>query len=134
MASRTGYACRLLRKAHRQGTALAVTGPRAALLEFDRELWTFAAAEFVPHAWTEDAGAVPARLHASTVWLGPEPLAALVHDALLNLGDEPPPGFETFTRVFEVVSADGSDRPAARERWKAYERRGYAIKHHEVKG
>jgi len=47
--SRTGYACRLVRQAQRQGMALAVTGPAAALAEFDRELWSFAGPEFVPH-------------------------------------------------------------------------------------
>jgi DNA polymerase IIIc chi subunit len=30
------------------------------------------------------------------------------------------------------VSVDDADRQAARERWKAYARRGYPIKRHEV--
>jgi DNA polymerase-3 subunit chi len=51
---------------------------------------------------------------------------------LLNLGSQTPPAFETFERVFEVVSIDDADRQAARERWKAYARRGYPIRKHEV--
>ena len=130
--SRTGYACRLLRRAQRQGMALTVTGPVEALNEIDRELWTFAGAEFLAHGWIERAAEVPASLHATTIWLGANPIDAPRHDVLLNLGSETPPAFETFERVFEVVSVDDADRQAARERWKAYARRGYPIKRHEV--
>ena len=130
--SRTGYACRLLRRAQRQGMGLAVAGPAEALEEIDRELWTCAGPEFLAHSWIERAAEVPESLHATTIWLGTRPIDAPRHDALLNLGSEPPPAFETFERVFEVVSVDDADRQAARERWKAYARRGYPIKRHEV--
>jgi len=112
--------------------ALTVTGPADALNEIDRELWTFAAPEFLAHGWIERAVDVPASLHATTIWLGANPIDAPRHDGLLNLGNETPPAFETFERVFEVVSVDEVDRQAARERWKAYARRGYPIKRHEV--
>ncbi|HEY2561675.1 MAG TPA: DNA polymerase III subunit chi [Caldimonas sp.] len=130
--SRTAYACRLLRRARRQGMAMAVAGPAEALNELDRELWSFSAPEFLPHNWIERAGEVPEALHATTIWLGENPIDAPLHGALLNLGRTAPPAFETFERVFEVVSRDEGDRQAARERWKSYERRGYPIKHHEV--
>ncbi len=130
--SRAGYACRLLRKARRQGLGLAVAGPREALLGLDRELWTFEPSEFIPHEWVEHADRVPARLRPRTVWLGGDPSQAPVHDALLNLGDGAPAGYETFARLFEVVSTDEADRNAARERWKGYARRGYLIKKYEV--
>ncbi len=132
--SRAGYACRLIRQAQRQGLALAVTGPAAVLADFDLALWSFGEAEFVAHDWIERAGTVPPSLHATTVWLGEKPLDAPVHDALVNLGDGLPPGFETFGRVFEIVSTDEADRHGARERWKAYAHRGYPIKKHEVSG
>jgi DNA polymerase-3 subunit chi len=130
--SRTGYACRLLRRAQRQGMALAVTGPAEALNELDRELWTFAAPEFLAHGWIDRRAEIPESLHATTIWLAADPIEAPRHDALLNLGSETPPAFETFERVFEVVSLDEADRQAARERWKAYAKRGYRIKRHEV--
>jgi DNA polymerase-3 subunit chi len=130
--SRTGYACRLIRRAQRQGMTLMVAGPADLLIEFDRELWAFAGPEFVPHSAIERIAEVPAALHATTVWLGANPLAAPVHDALVNLGDETPRGFETFARVFEIVSGEEADRQAARARWKAYAHRGYPIKRHEV--
>ena len=112
--------------------ALTVTGPVDALNEIDRELWSFAGPEFLAHGWIERAGEVPASLHATTIWLGVNPIEAPRHDVLLNLGRETPPAFETFERVFEVVSVEDADRQTARERWKAYARRGYPIKRHEV--
>ncbi|MEP7301069.1 MAG: DNA polymerase III subunit chi [Caldimonas sp.] len=132
--SRTGYACRLLRKAARQASPIAVTGPREVLAELDRELWALGPTEFVAHAWVAEKDAVPARLHASTVWLAPDALAAPVHEALVNLGETAPHGFESFERLIEVVSADAADRAAARERWKGYAARGYSIDRHEGAG
>jgi DNA polymerase III subunit chi len=130
--NRAGYACRLVRQAQRQGMALTVTGPAAALAAFDHELWSFAGAEFVAHSPIERLAEVPAALHATTVWLSADPLAAPCHQALVNLGDELPAGFETFARLFEIVSHDEADRQSARARWKTYQHRGYPIKRHEV--
>jgi DNA polymerase III subunit chi len=130
--SRTAYACRLLRRAQRQGMAVAVAGPAEALREIDGELWSFAAPEFLAHHWSERAGEVPEALHGSTIWLGENPIDAPLHGALLNLGSTPPPAFETFERMFEIVSLEEADRHAARERWKSYARRGYPIRRHEV--
>ncbi|MDQ2927417.1 MAG: DNA polymerase III subunit chi, partial [Pseudomonadota bacterium] len=69
VSSPTGYACRLLRKALRRGSAVAVTGPEATLIALDRELWAFEPTEFVAHSWAADADSVPASLRAGTVWL-----------------------------------------------------------------
>lgn len=132
--SRMEYACRIARKAQRQGSALAVAAGQIALAEFDLQLWRFAPAEFVPHSFAERSGDVPERLHASTVWLTTDALVAPLHDALLNLGDEVPAGFETFARLYEIVSTDEADRTAARDRWKRYADRGYAIRRHEAGG
>ena len=129
---RAGYACRLLRKARRQGLGLAVAGPRDALASLDHDLWSFEPSEFVPHDWVEHVERVPAPLRQRTVWLAADAVQAPVHDALLNLGDTAPTGFETFSRVFEVVSTDEAERAAARERWKSYARRGYLIRKYEV--
>ena len=130
--SRTDYACRLLRKASRQAAPVAVTGPQDRLAELDQALWAMAPAEFVAHAWVREAEAVPAGLRDGIVWLAPDPLASPVHETLLNLGDAAPRGFESFERLIELVSTDESDRATARERWKSYAGRGYAIARHEV--
>lgn len=127
-----GYACRLLRKATRQGSRVAATGPEALLAELDRALWSFDPIEFVPHVRLQPGQALPAHLRATPVCLVSTPATALHHEVLVNLGSEPPVGFESFERLVEIVSTDEAARQAARARWKHYSTRGYAIETHEV--
>ena len=55
-------------------------------------------------------------------------LTTLPHDGcLLNLSDELPPGFSRFADLIEIVSTADSDRLPARERFKFYRERGYAL-------
>ena len=49
VADELAFACRLLRKAYHQGARVLVRAPSARLARLDRELWTFAEREFVPH-------------------------------------------------------------------------------------
>ena len=127
-----GYACRLLRKATRQGARVMVTGEAVVLAGLDRALWSFDPIEFLPHVLLRRGEAVAERLRATPVCLAEDLSGALHHDVLVNLGNEAPPGFETFARVIEIVSGDAQDRSAARMRWKHYAARGYAIERHEV--
>ena len=129
---RLSYACRLLRKATRTGARVVVTAPSATLAQIDRALWTFDPLDFVPHVRVAPGGAVAPRLKDTPVWLVERTADAAHHDVLLNLGLEPPSGFESFGRVIEIVSADADERASGRERWKHYAGRGYEIKRHEV--
>ena len=129
---RTEYTCRLLRKATRQGARVVVTGSGEVLAGLDRALWTFDPLEFVPHVMLRGNEAVPPRLRETPVWLLEDPAVSAHHDVLLNLGHEPPVGFESFARLIEIVTAEYDDRAAARGRWKHYSSRGYDIKRHEV--
>ncbi len=129
---RLAYACRLLRKATRQNARVTVTGEARTLAELDRALWSFEPTEFIPHVLLRDGEAPPARLQATPVWLTATPAGAPHHEVLLNLGAEPPAGFESFERLIEIVSTDDAERAAARARWKHYAARGYAIEKHEV--
>ena len=137
VGDRLGYTCRLLRKALRKGTKVAVTGAPGLLAELDRALWTFDAGEFLPHLRLA-AGAAPSAQHRHTpLWLvddarGAEHLPVLVN--LANLDHEPPRGFESFERLFEVVSDDAAELAAGRRRWKHYAGRGYAVAMHEAVG
>ncbi|MNT94878.1 DNA polymerase III subunit chi [compost metagenome] len=55
------------------------------------------------------------------------------HEVLLNLGAEVPEGFGRFEKLIEVVSAhDEEDRGLARNRWRHYASRGYAIVRHDL--
>jgi DNA polymerase III subunit chi len=128
-----GYACRLLRKASRQGAQVIVTAPPATLAALDTALWTFDPIEFVPHVLIAPGGVIAERLRATPVWLVAQVSDAASHEVLVNLGPEAPEGFESFAKVFEIVSTDTEAVAAGRQRWKHYASRGYAIKHHEVR-
>lgn len=129
---RLEYACRLLRKATRQNARITVTGSTPVLAELDRALWSFEPTEFIPHVLLRDGQALPERLADTPVCLSTTLAGAPHHDVLLNLGAEPPAGFESFERLIEIVSTDDDERAAARARWKHYAARGYAIEKHEV--
>ena len=133
-----GYACRLLRKAVRKGSHVAVCAEAARLQQLDRALWTFDPLDFTPHLRLAPGAAPPPRLAATPVWLleagGAEPLrASPVHEVLVNLGPEPVPGFESFERVLEIVGQDAESVGAGRRRWRHYAERGYAVRHHEAR-
>lgn len=133
LGDRLEYGCRLLRKALRRDAQVAVVGPPRVLNELDRVLWTFDPLDFVPHLRLIGDAPVPDALRRTPVWLVDHAGAAPHHDVLLNLGDEVPEGFESFARVVELVGTDVDERALARQRWKHYAGRGYAIEHHEVK-
>jgi len=126
------YACRLLRKAVRSGTGVAVSAPAPTLVRLDRALWTFDPQEFVPHLLLRADVAPPPRLQRTPIWLVERAEQAAHLPVLVHLGDEPAEGFESFTRLIEIVSTDAAERDAARRRWKHYAARGYAIERHEV--
>lgn len=129
---RLEYACRLLRKATRQNARITVTGSAPVLAELDRALWSFEPTEFIPHVLLREGQTLPERLAETPVCLSTTLAGAPHHDVLLNLGAEPPAGFESFERLIEIVSTDDDERAAARARWKHYAARGYAIEKHEV--
>ena len=129
---RLASACRLLRKATRQGARVAVTAPLATLRGLDRALWIFEPEEFVAHAVLPAGAAAPDRLAPTPVWLAERPDDVAVHEVLVNLGDEAPAGFERFARLIEIVGTEEAERAAARSRWKHYAARGYALQGHEA--
>ena len=132
VADSTDYACRLLRKAARQGVKVAVTGPARALAALDRALWVFDAVEFVPHVLLAPGQALSERLQGTPICLTEDAAAAPTREVLLNLGPQAPERFEAFERVVEIVSMDEDDRAAARSRWRDYAARGATIERHEV--
>lgn len=122
------YACRLAKKAFDGGRRLVVYAPTPALAdEFDRALWTFSPYSFVPHVKAGHA------LAADTpIVIAVDDANLSHHEALLNLGDEPPPFFSRFNALREVVLADDEDRVRARERARFYKTRGFAVTHIDV--
>ena len=122
------FAGKLCAKALAQQLRVNVYAPDSALAErFDRLLWTDHATGFIPHCRAEDplAAETPVLIHAHE--------GELLHDALLiNLDTAWPPFFSRFERVIEIVSADGDDTASARERFRFYRDRGYALQTHDM--
>ena len=123
------FACKLAKKAFEDGRKLVVYAPDAdRAREFDRLLWTFSQLSFVPH------------VHAGHVLAGETPIIIATddqalphHDALLNLGNEPPPFFSRFEHLREIVSMNDEDRNCARERAKFYKSRGFNVVMQDIK-
>lgn len=127
---RLTYTCRLLRKVHASGLRAGVVGAQPFLGHLDQALWTFSAADFIPHALV-GAGLPPA--DASCMVLLADSVAALgTVDVLVNLGEAVPAGFEALPRLIEIVTADDLERANARARWKQYTQLGYALIRHDL--
>jgi DNA polymerase-3 subunit chi len=124
------FACRLLRKAWRQGASVLVLGPASTLSALDRELWTFEALDFVPHLLLRPGQGVDAALRRTPIWLcetvPPQPAPKI----WVNLGADVADGGETLERIIEIVPAEPEARQRARARWRSYESRGWVIRHH----
>jgi DNA polymerase-3 subunit chi len=124
------YACRLLRKAWRQGLAVLVTAPPATLQALDRELWTFEALAFIPHQHIAPGREIDAALRRTPIWLCAGEAPASSPKVLLNLGAGMQGHPERFERIIELVSNDTEERQLARQRWRDYEALGMGIRHH----
>jgi len=124
------YTCRLARKAHGAGNQIVIFGrDRRLLAELDHQLWSFAPLDFLPHCRANDALA-----SETPILLADGPLATAHHEVLINLDAEQPEFFSRFERVIEVVTGAEPDRLAARERWKFYKERGYALTSYDITG
>ncbi len=112
-----------LRQAWQKRRPVLVYVPeRQAAEQLDRLLWCQPATGFLPHCGAESS------LAAETPIILAGTLEQLPHDrCLLNLGNELPPGFSRFEELVEIVSTADVDRLPARERFKFYRERGYAI-------
>ena len=121
--SKLHFACKLAKRAHEHGRKLIVYAPSTRLTdEFDRLLWTFSQLSFVPHV----KAAHPLAAETPIV-IANDDTGLTHHEALLNIGDEPPPFFSRFDALREVVSIDADDRASARERMKFYKSRGFEV-------
>lgn len=125
---RLAAAAAWLRQAwQRREPVLVYVPDRGAAEQLDRLLWSQPATAFVPHCAADSA------LAAETPILLASRLDEPPHDrCLLNLGDELPPGFSRFEDLVEIVSTADADRLPARERFKFYRERGYALEARDI--
>ncbi|RMD71727.1 MAG: DNA polymerase III subunit chi [Gammaproteobacteria bacterium] len=113
-------ACRLAEKAYEAGLRvyILVSSPEEAKV-LDDLLWTFKPNSFLPHALEGDA----------PILIGTRPPEGEV-DVLINLTPSLPPLEKRFPRILEVVDAGGREK--ARERYRVYKEKGYALHTHKV--
>ena len=125
------FACRLLRKASRQGAVVQVTAPEPLLSELDRALWTFDQRDFIAHVRVPGASAD--LLARTPLWLS-ETAPSRAHGGaaavLVNLGAPSAPDLAGYLRLIEIVALDADAAQAGRERWREYKSRGLEIMHH----
>jgi DNA polymerase-3 subunit chi len=121
-----GYACRLARKAYASRAKLVLLAETPAqALELNEALWTLSGTDFIPHVMAGDplAGETPVIVTA-------DENAELPHrEMLVNLTRRTPAGFDSFARVFEMISTDEEDAAAGRARYVAYKRQQFELTH-----
>ena len=122
------FACRLLRKALRQGARVQVTAPPDVLETLDRLLWTFEDKEFLPHV--RQPGASQSQALRTPIWLCEHALADGAPDVLVNLGAPMPAALKGLSRVIELVGARPEEAAQGRARWRDYVAAGCEPEHH----
>ena len=108
-------------KAYRQKLQVMVyVTDRQRAERLDQLLW--AAAGFLPHCRDHHplAAETPVLIgHGVDVLAQP--------DVMINLDDERPEAFSRFSRLVEIVTGEEADRQRARQRYRFYQERGYAL-------
>ena len=126
-APRDMAVCRLTNKAFLLGHRIYIhTADAAEAQRLDNLLWTFSAGSFVPHAIAYDAN------ENMPVIIGQDALPEAFDDVLISLAPQVPECFSRFQRVAEVVGPGDEDKQLARERFRFYRDRGYALQTHSL--
>jgi DNA polymerase-3 subunit chi len=122
------FTCRLAEKAYRHGHQVYIHLETALQLrQLDDLLWTYRDGSFLPHGiHTPDSPC------AQPVLLGHTDAPEGPGDVLLNLAAGVPGFFSRFNRVAELVGSDDNQVKAARNRYRFYKDRGYALTTHNL--
>lgn len=120
------YACRLARKAYASRAKLVLLAETPAqAAELNEALWTLSGTDFIPHVMAGD----PLAAETPVIVTADERAELPHHDMLVNLTRRTPLGFDSFARVFEIISTDEEDAAAGRARYVAYKRQSYPLTH-----
>lgn len=128
---KVGYGARLVRKGYLKGARMVVWGDPGDLDRFSHILWTQTTGDFVGHARAGDPQ--PVQTHSRIHLSAQLPEEVIPGTMLVNLTDEFPGNeAERYGRVFEIVTAEPSDRQNARQRWMAYRQAGIEPDRHDL--
>jgi DNA polymerase-3 subunit chi len=107
--------------------ALVYTSDPAQAQAADQGFWCAQQLSFLPHVRCGHPLA-----SETPVLIGDNPDNLQHADVLINLDQEAPPFFGRFERLLEIVTPDPADRERARERYRYFKERGYALETHDL--
>jgi DNA polymerase-3 subunit chi len=120
--------CKLTHKAFRLGHRVYIlTADNNSAQRLDQLLWTFSAGSFIPHGLDRS----PENMDLP-VLIGQQEPPPTHEDVLIQLASRVPECFSRFQRVAEVVDDSGDAKTLARERFRFYRDRGYALQTHNL--
>lgn len=123
---RERIACRIAEKAVAQGHRVHVrVASRRAAESLDAQMWTFRDQSFLPHSLGESTSP-HIRVTIHDEWLPEE------RDVLINLADDMPEEYDSFSRVAEVVGPDDDTKGHGRTRFRQYRELGFEPELHEI--
>jgi DNA polymerase III subunit chi len=117
---------KLASMAYQRGMRVCIVAQPAVQVLLDDVLWTYDKNSFLPHG-TEDANAAnhPIVLTSAPTRINAANLLMITHGLHVT-----PEVSALFERVFDIFNGhDGGAVEAARQRWAAYLREGYALKY-----
>jgi DNA polymerase III subunit chi len=120
--------CKLTHKAFSLGHRIYILArDYAQARHLDQLLWTFNQGSFIPHGLSADTpdADIP-------VLIGYDEPPPTHEDVLIQLTMQVPEFFSRFQRVAEVVNGGEEDKATARERFRFYRDRGYALQTHKI--
>lgn len=107
--------------------ALVYTADPARAQAADQSFWTAQQLSFLPHVRCDHPLAPE-----TPILIGGDPDKLRKAEVLINLDREPPAFFGRFDRLLEIVTSDPADRERARERFRYFKERGYALDTHDL--
>lgn len=120
--------CKLAHKAFRLGHRIYILTPDSSHAQrLDRLLWIFSPGSFIPHGLSREQADADL-----PVLIGYDEPPATYEDVLIQLAPQVPECFSRFQRVAEVVNGATGDKALARERFRFYRDRGYALQTHNI--
>lgn len=122
------FVCRLTEKAYKLNNQVYIhTGNQQESERLDQLMWTFKQNSFIPHCTSNTDSAAE-----SPVVIGHDHEPEENTQVLINLSAQIPAFFSRFERIVELVAGDETSRNQARERYKFYRDRGYALETHKL--
>lgn len=136
--------CRLCEKALAQKmNVLIYTRSAAQAQQLDDLLWTFKPDSFIPHTSQfnglegDDSYSYPVLISSdsatdATTFSGNKKIMSQYNQLLINLTSTPPPFFQQFERIAEMVGNNNEEKETARNRYRWYREKGLTLNKYDL--